>query len=103
VFHEFAHQLNSSGGKGDSTPVLRQHSNYIVWARVLQKDYEKLRRDVSRHRHTLLNQYGATNPAEFFAVTTECFFKKPKELQKHHSDLYDELKIFYQQDPAQLF
>jgi len=47
VFHEFAHQLDSSGGKGDSTPVLRQHSNYIVWARVLQKDYEKLRRDVN--------------------------------------------------------
>jgi len=103
VFHEFAHQLDSSGGKGDSTPVLRQPSNYIVWARVLQKDYEKLRRDVSRRRHTLLNGYGATNPAEFFAVATECFFEKPKELQKQHSDLYDELKSFYQQDPAQLF
>jgi len=102
VFHEFAHQLDSSGAKRDSTPVLRSPSTYIAWARILQKDYEKLRRAVSSNSVTLLNKYGATNPAEFFAVATECFFEKPKELQELHPDLYNELKRFYQQDPAQL-
>lgn len=102
VFHEFAHQLDSSGARHDSTPVLRNRSTYIAWARILQRDYEKLRREVSRNRATLLNKYGATNPAEFFAVATECFFERPKELQELHPELYEELKLFYQQDPARL-
>jgi hypothetical protein len=102
VFHEFAHQLDSSGGKRDSTPVLQKRSNYIAWARVLQKDYQKLQSDVNNNRQTVLDEYGVTNPAEFFAVATECFFERPKQLQEHHPELYDELKFFYQQDPAKL-
>ena len=35
AFHEFAHQLDSSGGRGDSTPVLKDHSSFIAWARSL--------------------------------------------------------------------
>jgi Mlc titration factor MtfA (ptsG expression regulator) len=100
VFHEFAHQIYSSGGKGDSTAVLKDRSSYIAWARVLQKDYEKLRRATARNSPTFLNKYGATNPAEFFAVATEFFFEKSKELKEIHPDLYNELKQFYQQDPA---
>jgi Mlc titration factor MtfA (ptsG expression regulator) len=102
VFHEFAHQLDSSGAKGDSTPVVQKRSTYIAWARILRKDYEKLRREVGRNRPTLLSEYGASHPAEFFAVATECFFEKPRELQRLHPDLYEELKHFYQQDPGAL-
>jgi len=102
VFHEFAHQLDSSGGRRDSTPIIQDRSTYIAWARTLQQDYERLRREVGRNNDTLLDEYGATNPAEFFAVATECFFEKPKELQRLHPDLYRELKQFYQQDPAHL-
>jgi Mlc titration factor MtfA (ptsG expression regulator) len=102
VFHEFAHQLDSSGGKGDSSEVIRSRSKYIAWARALGADFEKLRRDVSRNRQTLLNRYGASNPAEFFAVATESFFERPRELRKLHPELYNELRDFYQQDPAQL-
>ena len=100
VYHEFAHQLDSSGGRRDGTPILRSHSLYIAWARILQKDYEKLRQDVSSNRDTLLDKYGAIDPAEFFAVATECFFERPGELQELHPELYNELKSFYQQDPA---
>ncbi len=100
VFHEFAHQLDTSGGKGDSSFVVRDRSSYIAWARVLQKDYEQLREAAVCNEPTLLRKYGATNPAEFFAVSTECFFEQPQKLQKLHPDLYAELKNFYQQDPA---
>jgi Mlc titration factor MtfA (ptsG expression regulator) len=103
VFHEFAHQLDSSGAKGDSSPVVQNYSTYIAWARILEKDYHKLRHDVRRNVATFLDEYGAKNPAEFFAVATECFFEKPKELEELHPDLYNELKNFYQQDPAQLY
>jgi Mlc titration factor MtfA (ptsG expression regulator) len=68
----------------------------------LQKDYRRLRRDANCNRDTLLSKYGATNPAEFFAVATECFFEQPKELRALHPELYEELKLFYQQDPAEL-
>ncbi|MFH1719949.1 MAG: M90 family metallopeptidase [Planctomycetota bacterium] len=102
VFHEFAHQLDSSGAKGDSSPVLQSRSTFIAWARILERDYEKLLRDVSRNIATLLHEYGAVNPAEFFAVATEHFFEKSKELKRHHPELYAELKRFYQQDPATL-
>jgi hypothetical protein len=101
VFHEFTHQLDSNAGR-DSTPVLRNRSCYIAWARVLHKDYEKLRRDANHRRRTFLNEYGATNPAEFFAVATENFFERAKEMRKLHPKLYQELELFYQQNPAEL-
>jgi len=100
VFHEFAHQLDSSGGRGDSTPVLRDRSSFIAWARALGEDFENFKRDIEQDRAELLDEYGATDPAEFFAVATECFFEKPKDLQQVYPRLYDELKRFYQQDPA---
>ena len=102
VLHEFAHQLDSSGGKGDSTPVLQNRSNFLAWARALGEDFEKFRRDIRENRAEVLDEYGAVNPAEFFAVATECFFEQPKELQQVYPRLYDELKRFYQQDPATL-
>ncbi len=102
VFHEFAHQIDVSGGKGDSSSVLKNDSSYIAWARVLQKDYRKLIEATKFNHPTLLDKYGATDPAEFFAVATEFFFEKPKELKQLHPDLYSELKRFYHQDPAEL-
>ena len=50
-------------------------------------------------RRTVIDSYGATNPAEFFAVATETFFEKPKVLQKKYPELYDELAEFYAVDP----
>lgn len=99
VLHEFAHQIDQSGGKGDSTEVLKNRSRYLAWARVLRKDYENLRRSAMQNRRDLLRDYAATNPAEFFAVATEYFFEKPKELKRRHPELYNELKQFYHQDP----
>lgn len=99
VFHEFAHQIDSSGGKNDSSSVLKNSSSYITWARVLEKDYQMLRQAAELNRPAFLDKYGAIDPAEFFAVATEFFFEKPRELKRIHPDLYDELKRFYHQDP----
>lgn len=100
VFHEFAHQLDEESGAADGAPVLPHHSMYIAWARVLSNEYEKLIQNIKLNRPTLLDRYGATNPAEFFAVTTEFFFEKPVELKKFYPELYEQLKLFYQRDPA---
>ncbi|MDX2165684.1 MAG: zinc-dependent peptidase [Deltaproteobacteria bacterium] len=101
VFHEFAHQLdNEATGPGDGAPALPRRSLYVAWARVLGAEYARLIDDVAHHRHTVLDGYGATSPAEFFAVATECFFEKPEPLRRRHPALYEQLQVFYQQDPA---
>jgi len=46
-----------------------------------------------------MDVYGATNPAEFFAVATETFFEKPGQLKRKHPDLYEELYSFYRVNP----
>jgi len=100
VFHEFAHQLDAEGGRVDGVPLLPQRSSYIAWARILGAEYEKLRKHTARGHRALLDRYGATSPAEFFAVATECFFQSPAQMRDEHPELYEELKAYYRQDPA---
>ncbi len=100
VFHEFAHQLDNESGPGDGAPALPRPSMYLAWARVLGAEYQHLLQDVHRQRPNVLDAYGATNPAEFFAVATETFFEKPVPLRRQHPELYEQLRLFYQQDPA---
>lgn len=102
VFHEFAHRLDQEDGQADGAPILPGRARYASWARVLGREYAELQRDTSIGRATLIREYGATNPAEFFAVVTEHFFEQPIQLRTRHPDLYEELKSFYQQDPAAL-
>jgi Mlc titration factor MtfA (ptsG expression regulator) len=102
VLHEFAHQLDREDGAVDGAPLLNQRSQYVTWARVLGAEYDRLRRESWMGRPTVLDEYGTTDPAEFFAVATECFFEKPGLLEKRHPELYSELKGFYRQDPARL-
>jgi Mlc titration factor MtfA (ptsG expression regulator) len=102
VLHEFAHQLDQEDGVGDGAPILARRSMYVAWARVLGHDFDQLVRDTERHHRTLIDKYGATNPAEFFAVATEAFFEKPRPLRSRHPQLYLQLQQFYRQDPAAL-
>ncbi len=100
VLHEFAHKLDQQNGSADGVPRLGRHSNSEEWSSVMSREYESLLHDARRGRHTLLDSYGATNAAEFFAVVTECFFEKPKALKKEHSSLYEVFSGYYGQDPA---
>ena len=100
VLHEFAHQLDQECNAGQGVPVLPRRSMYVAWARVLGHDFEQLVRDTQHQHRTLMDQYGATNPAEFFAVATETFFERPRRLQEKHPLLYSQLQQFCRQDPA---
>ena len=108
VLHEFAHQLDFEDGKADGAPVLgsedfwfRQRSRYRAWARVLSREYEQLRAEIQQGQAEVLDGYGATNPAEFFAVATESFFERAVQMREKHPELYEELRRYYRQDPAQ--
>jgi hypothetical protein len=100
VLHEFAHELDREDGSVDGVPLLEAPSSSRVWARVLQHRFEELGRAAQLGEPDLLNAYGATNRAEFFAVATETFFERPVELRQRYPDLYEELRGFYRQDPA---
>jgi Mlc titration factor MtfA (ptsG expression regulator) len=101
VLHEFAHQLDQEDGIADGAPILDKRSSYATWARIMSKEYEQLRSNIEHHKKSVMDKYGATNPAEFFAVATETFFEKPKQLKKKAPDLYAELKSFYNVDPIE--
>ncbi|MDH3202980.1 MAG: zinc-dependent peptidase [Myxococcales bacterium] len=100
VFHEFAHQLDEESSAGPGAPTLPKRSMYLAWARVLGDEYNALLDALDHHLPTLIDPYGATNPAEFFAVVSELFFERPHELKDRHPELYEQLRGFYQQDPA---
>lgn len=101
VLHEFAHQLDQADGSTDGAPVLSERSEYRDWAAVLGRDYEELVEEAEDPRsNPLLDTYGAENPAEFFAVATETFFEKPRQLRRDHPELYRELSGYYGLDPV---
>jgi len=98
VFHEFAHQLDMLDGLVNGTPVLSDDDLADRWRRIMSQEFEAHRRH--RHPHSLLDPYGATSEAEFFAVATECFFDRPADLRQVHSELYALLRDYFHQDPA---
>ncbi|HED53192.1 MAG TPA: zinc-dependent peptidase [Phycisphaerales bacterium] len=100
VFHEFAHQLDGESGAMNGAPDLESPTRYQHWAQVLGHDYNKLIEEVHKNHRSLIDPYGSTDPAEFFAVVTETFFEKPKAMLHRHPELYRQLAEFYNQDPA---
>jgi Mlc titration factor MtfA (ptsG expression regulator) len=100
VFHEFAHQLDMLNGAADGTPILQTDDLAARWAKVMNAEYRRLQRAERSHRETLLDPYGASDPAEFFAVTTECFFDAPHEMHEVYPALYELFRDYYRQDPA---
>jgi Mlc titration factor MtfA (ptsG expression regulator) len=68
-----------------------------AWVEVCTDVFEDLQAGIDRPP---IDPYGATNPAEFFAVATEAFFDVPAELEQLEPNLYEALRNFYRQDPA---
>ena len=99
VLHEFAHILDMENGEADGVPELPETGMYSEWARVMKKGFKNLRSEISRGGHMVLDEYGASSPAEFFAVATESFFETPLPLKIAHPLLYEQLKKYYRQDP----
>lgn len=100
VLHEFAHQLDYEDSRTDGAPALTTRAEYLAWARVMSKEFAALQSADEAGTPTVLDTYGATNPAEFFAVVTEAFFERPRALRARHPELYTELARFFRQDPS---
>lgn len=99
TFHEFAHQLDHEDGATDGAPALPSRDAYRSWARVFSSNYADFLERLEEGKKTLIDAYGATNPAEFFAVATETFFEKPERLAKIRPQLFEALTRYYRLDP----
>jgi Mlc titration factor MtfA (ptsG expression regulator) len=101
ILHEFAHQLDYLDGTADGAPPLSgeqaQH-----WQQTMTHAYEHLRYSLRHHQKPWLDPYGATEPAEFFAVLTEAFFQQPGHLKKEQPEVYQTLSGFFRFDPLDL-
>lgn len=103
IIHEFAHHLHNTAWGPDRSPGLTSPQAIARFEEVLQREFEHLQAATDREQDTLLDPYGAEAPEEFFAVATEAFYDLPLELHAGHPELYGQLALFYQADPAKWF
>ena len=99
VIHEFAHQLDQEKGYANGAPWLGRRDRYPRWSSVLGSEYARLQQQIALGEPTLIDPYGATAPAEFFAVVSELFFERPHDMALAHPALYSELSLLYRLDP----
>ncbi len=100
VLHEFAHVLDGENGDMDGVPVLERASQYRTWRRVVAEAYARQVGEFQAGNETPIHPYGATSPAEFFAVATETFFERPLVLRERLPEMYEQLRRFYRREPG---
>ena len=100
VIHEFAHKLDMANGEADGLPPLHAGMDRKAWIEAFHEAYEGFCDVVERRKDTWLDPYAAEHPSEFFAVVSEAFFESPAETRRRYPGVYEQLKLFYQQDPA---
>ncbi len=101
VFHEFAHKLDMLSGGADGVPPLADDATYARWVEVFERAWHRLHAQQARGRRTFLDAYAGKNPAEFFAVATEQFFEQGRTMRRKEPEMYEVLRDFYRQDPAE--
>lgn len=102
VIHEFAHKLDLLNGVANGMPPLHREMSRKRWTAVFSAAFADFQRRVDNGEDLSLDEYGAEDPGEFFAVMTEAFFTSPADLIANYPRLYAELKTFYRQDPVSL-
>lgn len=95
VIHEFVHKLDMMNGRANGFPPLSSATEAKRWTAVMSRDFE----DFQQQHKSGLDRYGATNPAEFFAVLSEVFFETPEKLVDAYPDIYDIMVSFFRQSP----
>ena len=100
VVHEFAHALDGLDGEMGGNLMFQDSQDAKQWDRVVDAEYEELCQAQRQGYRTLLNHYGATNKAEFFAVVSETFFEQPFDLREQKNEMFQLLTNYYRVDPT---
>lgn len=99
VMHEFAHKIDMRNGAADGFPPLHADMDREAWTRTFTAAFEDFERRLEAREDTLIDEYAAEDPAEFFAVLSELFFERPDALQQDYPAVYEQLSQFYRQNP----
>jgi Mlc titration factor MtfA (ptsG expression regulator) len=95
-FHELAHLLDlEDDGRMEGIPGGLSSEQQREWSGLMTKEMDRLQRGKS-----VIDEYGADEPAEFFAVAVESFFECALALRQRHRELYAFLSRYFAQDPA---
>lgn len=100
VIHEFVHKIDMLSGVADGMPPLHRGMDRAAWRASFEAAYEGFCDAVERGKDTWLDPYAAEHPSEFFAVVSEAFFQAAAETRRRYPDVYEQLTLFYRQDPA---
>jgi len=79
VIHEFIHKIDMKDGAADGCPPLPSRADQAAWHDAMLSAYDHFCEQVALAERfgaapPWLNAYGATAPAEFFAVACEAYF-----------------------------
>jgi len=99
VIHEFAHKLDMLNGPADGFPPLHAFKDVAQWTEAFASAYHHFQKHCHKQSYRDIDYYAATSPAEFFSVFSEVFFERPELLKQHYSDVYEQLRHYYRQDP----
>jgi MtfA peptidase len=99
IIHEFSHHLDQQDGHFDGTPEFQNDQQYKRWARIMGREFIKLRKQTALLNFSDIDSYGAKNEAEFFAVCAEYFFTAPHELFSKHPDIFSLYLDYFKIDP----
>lgn len=87
ALHEFVHLVDKADGRIDGLPKALMDKPYAIpWLQLARYHIAKIKAG-----HSNVDEYGATNLSEFFAVAAEYFFERPDLLKERHPDLYKAL------------
>ena len=93
--HEFVHLLDKVDGSTDGLPEYLLEKDHIKpWLQLIHRSIQEI-----KENHSDINPYGITNEAEFFAVVSEYFFKRPDLLHEKHPELFARLEEIFRQNP----
>lgn len=96
AIHEFVHLLDKADGSTDGTPeYLLERGHIKPWLQLIHQNIHDIKAN-----HSDINPYGITNEAEFFAVASEYFFKRPELLKEKHPELFARLEEIFHQNPT---
>ncbi len=103
VIHEFSHKLDMENGVANGYPALHRDMIRSDWVDAFSRGFDELKQRCEQGKSSEVDCYGATSPAEFFAVLSEVFFERPSIINKHYPAIYEQLSRYYRQDTLARF
>ena len=100
VIHEFVHKIDMRDGTPNGCPPLPARVTKVVWQSTMQAAYGSFQHQVVMAERfgadpPWRDAYGATSPAEFFAVACEAYFVNPNRFKLEFESLKTLFDTFF--------